>query len=517
MTLTYTPALNFNGADSFTFRVNDGTLDSNAATVSMTIISVIDLPTVTTTSGSLAYTENDPARAIDSGVTVSAPDSPSIAGATVQITAGCTNTEDLLAFTNTPSITGTLTLATCLLTLTGTDSVANYQAALRSVTYANTSENPTTVARTVTITVNDGANTGSGTRGISVTAVNDAPTNTVPGMQTVNEDTDLTFSTANGNAISVADLDAGLANVQVTVSAANGTITPATGSGASISGSGTPSATITGTLAQANAALNGLTYRGNLNFNSTRAAEVLTIVTNDQGNTGSGGSRSDTDSINITVNAVNDPPTALAKNLTAQANMKINLTGLLGGANDPDTGDGGYTANLTIGTVSATSPAGGTIDNINASAGSLDFNPPPGVTGNVTFTYTVCDTGNPAPGLCSAPATVSVSVATPVIWFVDDTAPAGGDGRMTTPFNTLAAAGTTIGANINQRIFLFAGTYTTGRTLNASEWLIGQGVTGASFDAVMGITPPPGTVAARASIPALQQFRAPSRSTPTPC
>ena len=35
--LTYTPAANYNGADSFTFKVNDGTVDSAAATVSITV------------------------------------------------------------------------------------------------------------------------------------------------------------------------------------------------------------------------------------------------------------------------------------------------------------------------------------------------------------------------------------------------------------------------------------------------------------------------------------------------
>ena len=42
--LTYTPVLNFNGSDSFTFRVNDGTVDSSIATVSITIDPVNDLP-----------------------------------------------------------------------------------------------------------------------------------------------------------------------------------------------------------------------------------------------------------------------------------------------------------------------------------------------------------------------------------------------------------------------------------------------------------------------------------------
>ena len=46
--------------------------------------------------------------------------------------------------------------ATGTLTLTGTATVANYQTALQSVTYTNTSQNPTTLARTVQFQVNDG-------------------------------------------------------------------------------------------------------------------------------------------------------------------------------------------------------------------------------------------------------------------------------------------------------------------------------------------------------------------------
>jgi VCBS repeat-containing protein len=42
---TYTPAANFNGSDSFTFKANDGSADSNIATVSVTIAAVNDAPT----------------------------------------------------------------------------------------------------------------------------------------------------------------------------------------------------------------------------------------------------------------------------------------------------------------------------------------------------------------------------------------------------------------------------------------------------------------------------------------
>jgi gliding motility-associated-like protein len=43
-TVTYTPELNYNGADSFTFKVNDGSVDSNIATVTITVTPVNDPP-----------------------------------------------------------------------------------------------------------------------------------------------------------------------------------------------------------------------------------------------------------------------------------------------------------------------------------------------------------------------------------------------------------------------------------------------------------------------------------------
>ena len=41
---TYTPASNFNGADSFTYKANDGSADSDAATVAITVNAVDDAP-----------------------------------------------------------------------------------------------------------------------------------------------------------------------------------------------------------------------------------------------------------------------------------------------------------------------------------------------------------------------------------------------------------------------------------------------------------------------------------------
>ena len=43
---SYTPALNFNGTDTFTYKANDGTLESNTATVTIAVTAVNDAPVV---------------------------------------------------------------------------------------------------------------------------------------------------------------------------------------------------------------------------------------------------------------------------------------------------------------------------------------------------------------------------------------------------------------------------------------------------------------------------------------
>ena len=47
---TYTPSGNYNGSDSFVYKVNDGAADSNLATVSLTITAVNDAPVATAES-----------------------------------------------------------------------------------------------------------------------------------------------------------------------------------------------------------------------------------------------------------------------------------------------------------------------------------------------------------------------------------------------------------------------------------------------------------------------------------
>ena len=82
--------------------------------------------------------------------------------------------------------------------------------------------------------------------------MNDAPVNTVPGAQSVAEDTALPIA-----GVSVADVDSGA--LSTTLDVLHGTLTVIDGPG--VSGNGTGSVTITGTAAQINAALAGPLYR----------------------------------------------------------------------------------------------------------------------------------------------------------------------------------------------------------------------------------------------------------------
>jgi CSLREA domain-containing protein len=325
--MSFQPTPNFNGAASLQIVSDDqgntgtGGPQTDTDSVNITVTAVNDAPVVTTTAGNLAYTENAGAVAIDTGVTVTDVDSTNLTGATVAITAGFVSADDTLAFVNQLGITGNYNSGTGVLTLTGTTTVANYQTALRAVTYANSSENPS-ASRTITFTANDGTDTGNGTRGIAITAVNDAPVNTVPGPQSVSQDGSKTFSAANSNQISVADVDLGANAIKITLTATNGTLTLSTTAGLAFSvGDGTadPTMTFTGLLANVNTALNGMTYTPTSGFNG---AASLQIISDDQGNTGTGGPLTDNDTVNITVNPPSQAPvvTATAGNLAYTEN-----------------------------------------------------------------------------------------------------------------------------------------------------------------------------------------------------
>jgi len=93
---------------------------------------------------------------ITSSVSVSTPFADSLESATIQITGNYDSTEDELDFTDTGLISGSWASGSGTLTLSGRASVADYQAALRAVTYQNTDgSTPDLSARTVSFTAED--------------------------------------------------------------------------------------------------------------------------------------------------------------------------------------------------------------------------------------------------------------------------------------------------------------------------------------------------------------------------
>jgi hypothetical protein len=129
----------------------------------------------------------------------------------MSITGNFATAEDVLAFTAQNGITGSFDAATGVLTLTGSATVASYQVALRSVTYANTNAAPSTATRTLSIVASDGqADSLPAGRDITI-ALASAPTLDQPAPVTVDEDSGafaLTLSGigagASGGALTVA-------------------------------------------------------------------------------------------------------------------------------------------------------------------------------------------------------------------------------------------------------------------------------------------------------------------------
>ncbi|WP_119329562.1 BspA family leucine-rich repeat surface protein, partial [Cysteiniphilum halobium] len=125
-----------------------------------------------------------------------------------------------------------------------------------------------------------------------------APVNTVPGAQNVDEDTLLAIT-----GISATDPNGNLATTRLQVN--NGVLNVTLSGLATISSgaNGSNDLTISGDETDINNTLASLTYQGNLNFNGS---DTLTVTSTDSGGT----PLSDIDTVDITVNAVNDAPTA---------------------------------------------------------------------------------------------------------------------------------------------------------------------------------------------------------------
>ena len=391
--------------------VNDGTVASNLAHAIIHVAQVnntapvVDLDaddsTVVGTSFLATFTEGGaPIPIADIDTLITDTDSTTLASATITLTdpqAG-----DLLAASG--ALPGGITASaydpvTGILTLSGVASFADYETALEAIRFSAAGDNPVAGNRIIQVVVNDGIHDSQPvTSLVTVVAVNDAPINTVPGGQTVAEDTILPIA-----GVSVADIDSSA--LTTTLSVANGILNVTAGAG--VTGNGTASVTIAGTAAQINAALAGLAYTGNPDFNG---ADTLTVATSD-------GTATDTDTIAITVNPVNDAPINTVP--AAQSVAEDTILPIAGvSVADIDSSALITTLNVSSGILNVTAGAGvtgngsasvsitGTAAQINAAlaglayTGNLDFNGGDMLTvatddGTATATDTIAITVNP--------------------------------------------------------------------------------------------------------------------------
>jgi subtilisin-like proprotein convertase family protein len=298
---------------------------------------VLHLPT-----GPVTYTENSPAVVIDPGMRVEDANTSNFNGGslTVSLTANGTVNDRVEILnqgtgvgqisisgatvrfdgTNIGTFTGGNGATPLVITLNGNATSSITTALLRAITFRTLGENPSTLARTVQISITDGVGGLTSvpvTTTVNVVAVNDPPVNVLPGPITVSKNNSVTISGVTAVAVSDVDaLDTDL--VQVQLAAQDGTLSLSTTNGLTFSftdpngtgvGSGTGDFTMTfrGTRTSVNAALNGLVFAPLLGF---AGSTTIAIVTNDLGTTGTGGALTDVDSLGITV--INLIPTLTA-------------------------------------------------------------------------------------------------------------------------------------------------------------------------------------------------------------
>ena len=208
------------GQRIISYAVSDGTKTSAAATHTVEV-TVMMPPSLTTSSGSASFVAGDnlPSTpvAIDAGITVTSDSSTTLASATVVITGNFHAGEDVLSFINDGltmgnitasynAVSGELTLKSADVTAT----LAQWQAALRSITYTDTAITPDNSTRTVSFTVTDGVNaSNTATRTVTVTDTDQTPIVTTNGGSTNYISVNGTASTpvAMDNGLTISDLD----------------------------------------------------------------------------------------------------------------------------------------------------------------------------------------------------------------------------------------------------------------------------------------------------------------------
>ena len=320
------------------FAVNDGVQNSNTVTKTVTVTAVDQTPIVLTSGGSSSFSGS--AVAVDNGVTVVDLDNTTLASGTVAITGAFHASEDVLAFTNTSAstygnISPSYNAATGILTLTSasaTATVAQWQAALRTVTYNDTASNPSTVSRTVSFAVSDGTKT-------SVAATKSV---TVQGLYATTTTATAASATASSAAQSV--------SLSATVTSCGGTVNAGTVTFTLMNGStpvGTPvtSGTVSGGSATASYTLPGGTAVGSYTIQAAY-------------NAGGSFAASSTSGTSLSVN-LDSTTTNASGTLSGQTTVSTFASGF----NNPaglafDAAGNLYVANAAGGTISKVTPTG---------------------------------------------------------------------------------------------------------------------------------------------------------------
>src|SRR2546423_190802 len=190
-------------------------------------------------------------------------------------------------------------------------------------------------------------------------------------------------------------------------------------------------------------------------------------------------------------------PIIVGDSYSAIGNVKINSANIVGAGhsvldNDPagstvsGFGSSQATANTTVpnGSNTVTTANNGTV--LMNSDGTFTYNPAAGFSGTDSFFYSVSNSFGPG----TAKVTITVSNT---IWFINNAAAQNGDGRLTTPFNSIANYNASLPTkDPNDIIFIYTGSgpYTGNLSLANGMQLIGQGVDLAS---VTGISAPAGS------------------------
>ena len=304
--LTYTTAASATADVTLTIAVDNGSVAPDIKTMTLRVSPVNDAPVVTVP---VSITVPEDLAGYLSGISFSDVDAGSASvTATFSVPSGTLSAISGSGVTVTDSGTATLTLS-------GSLSDINAFIAALSVKYQTALDNTSSVL--LTVSINDNGNTGgsaqtdSKTVIINVNAVNDAPVNSVPAAQSTSQDVVLAFNSVKGNAISISDVDAGNSLMTVTLSSVNGTMTLSNTSGVILligTGVNNASMQLQGTLANLNTVLQSLTFKPTNGF---LGSAQLTIESNDQGNTGSGGAKSSIDTIAINVLAANPKVTSV--------------------------------------------------------------------------------------------------------------------------------------------------------------------------------------------------------------